>query len=52
MKRIDTKSLMVFTILFASIISMPMVVNGQLGTSDNTYLMVLEVDLELFLDNI
>jgi len=37
MKRIDTKSLMVFTILFASIISMPMVVNGQLGTSDNTY---------------
>ena len=37
MKRIDTKSLMVFTILFASIISMPMVVNGQLGTSDTTF---------------
>ena len=37
MKRIDTKSLMVFTILFASIISMPMVVNGQQNTPDNTF---------------
>lgn len=37
MKRINTKSLMVFTILFASIVSMPMVVNGQQNTPDNTF---------------
>jgi len=37
MKSINTKSLMIFTILFSSIISMPMVVNGQQGTPDNSF---------------
>ncbi len=37
MKRINTKSLMIFTILLASIVSMPMIVNGQQGTPDNTF---------------
>ncbi len=37
MKRINTKSLMIFTILFASIVSMPMIVYGQQGTPDNTF---------------
>ena len=37
MKSINTKSLMIFTILFSSIVSMPMVVNGQQGTPDNTF---------------
>ena len=37
MKSINTKSLMIFTILFTSIIAMPMVVNGQQATPDNTF---------------
>ena len=37
MKSINTKSLMVFTILLASIGVMPMVVNGQMKTTDDVF---------------
>ncbi len=37
MKKTNTKSLMIFTILFASIVSMPIVVSGQQGTPDNNF---------------
>jgi hypothetical protein len=37
MKRINTKSLMIFTILFASVVSMPMVVNAQQESLDNSF---------------
>ncbi|MFW9824786.1 MAG: hypothetical protein ACFFE4_17725 [Candidatus Thorarchaeota archaeon] len=47
MKRINTKSLMVFTILFASIVSMPMVVNGQQEISEN-YIDFNQIDAGIF----
>ncbi|MFX1280403.1 MAG: hypothetical protein ACFFA3_13425 [Promethearchaeota archaeon] len=37
MKSINTKSLMIFTILFVSIGSMPLAVNGELNTTDDNY---------------
>ena len=46
MKSINTKSLMIFTILFISIGSMPLAVNGELNTTNDNY--GLDQDVGIF----